>query len=224
MKSEFFTFFAVTLPKYLFLVQLMKVSIQIKALQEGDPQAFKALFDQFYRQLYAYLLSLSKDTVLSEELLQQTFIQLWEQRLVLDSTKNIKGYLFAIARSRFIDHVRKQQIVLSSLDEFQLDSLDAIVEEVNESIEERIQLLQELIDKLPEKCREILLMNKRDGYSYKKIAEELDISVKTVESQMRIAFTKIREGFKNDTFLFVLLESSNSFVYFEKYSIKREYV
>lgn len=108
MKSEFFTFFAVTLPKYLFLVQLMKVSIQIKALQEGDQQAFKALFDQFYRQLYAYLLSLSKDTVLSEELLQQTFIQLWEQRLVLDSTKNIKGYLFAIARSRFIDHVRKQ--------------------------------------------------------------------------------------------------------------------
>lgn len=118
MKSEFFTFFAVTLPKYLFLVQLMKVSIQIKALQEGDQQAFKALFDQFYRQLYAYLLSLSKDTVLSEELLQQTFIQLWEQRLVLDSTKNINGYLFAIARSRFIDHVRKQQIVLSHLMSF----------------------------------------------------------------------------------------------------------
>ncbi|WP_084532603.1 RNA polymerase sigma factor [Arenibacter palladensis] len=62
-----------------------------------------------------------------------------------------------------------------------------------------------IVAKLPPKCREILLLNKRDGLKYKEIALKLNVSEKTVESQMRIAFKKIRGEFKNDKQFFVII-------------------
>ena len=72
-------------------------------------------------------------------------------------------------------------------------------------VDNRIKKLKVIIDELPPKCREILLLNKRDGLKYKEIALKLNVSEKTVESQMRIAFKKIRAAFKKDKQFFVVI-------------------
>jgi len=77
-------------------------------------------------------------------------------------------------------------------------------------LEKRLEKLKAIIETLPEKCKEILLLNKMDGLKYREIAIKLNISIKTVEAQMRIAFQKIREGFKdNPLILFVLFKKLN---------------
>jgi RNA polymerase sigma-70 factor (ECF subfamily) len=81
------------------------------------------------------------------------------------------------------------------------------IQEDSDVLEERIQKMKQVIDSLPPKCKEIIMLNKIQGVKYKDIAEQMGISVKTVESQMRIAFTKIREAFKEDpALLFILLK------------------
>ena len=74
----------------------------------------------------------------------------------------------------------------------------------------RTKKLIEIIEELPPKCKEILLLNKREGKKYHEIAEQLQISIKTVESQMRIAYKKIREGFSK----------APLFLFFNRFSVK----
>ncbi|WP_255518108.1 sigma-70 family RNA polymerase sigma factor [Fulvivirga sp. M361] len=69
------------------------------------------------------------------------------------------------------------------------------MKEDTESLEKRIEKVKQVVDSLPPKCQEIIRLNKLEGIKYKDIAVRMDISVKTVESQMRIAFKKIREAF-----------------------------
>lgn len=87
-------------------------------------------------------------------------------------------------------------------------SLRERITEDNELLEKRIKKMKDIIEILPPKCKKIIKLNKIDGKKYSEIAELMNISVKTVESQMRIAFNKIRKAFKDDKMvLFMLLNS-----------------
>lgn len=173
-----------------------------KALKKGDKLAFRYLFDQYYDRLVAYITTYSNDKEISEDIVQQAFINLWEDRLKLDEQKSPRNYLYAIARNRYMDTVKKIKKREKFLNQIWERALRDRIEEDTETLEKRIQKMKNVIDSLPPKCREIIQMNKVQEIKYKEIAEQLGISVKTVESQMRIAFTKIRDAFKNDNLLF----------------------
>ncbi len=79
-----------------------------------------------------------------------------------------------------------------------------ITSEENDNVKLNIKKLETVIQQLSPKCQQIILLNKRDGLKYKEIALKMDISFKTVKSQMRIVFKKIRETFKADEFVFFL--------------------
>src|SRR5690606_24285323 len=103
------------------------------------------------------------------------------------------------------DYYRKEKIQYSVFDQLKTKAIEENEKEDNELTERRIQRLKETIDTLPYRCKRILEMNKIEGLKYREISEILGISVKTVESQMRIAFQKIREAFKDEElFLFFL--------------------
>ncbi|MBC8769562.1 RNA polymerase sigma-70 factor [Arenibacter sp. BSSL-BM3] len=177
----------------------------VVAMKNGDRSAFRYLFNTFYDRLVAYITTNNHDKVQSEDIVQHAFIRLWEDRSKLDETKSPKAYLYAIAYNRYIDTIKKakkQEKLLSQIWERAL--LDRI-EEDSDALEKRIQKMKQVIDSLPPKCREIIMLNKTQGVKYKDIAEQMGISIKTVESQMRIAFTKIREAFKEDPAMLFLL-------------------
>ncbi|WP_339715773.1 RNA polymerase sigma-70 factor [uncultured Kriegella sp.] len=184
----------------------------VKALKKGDKIAFKYLFNTYYNRLVAYIITYSHDKAQSEDIVQQTFIKLWENRQKLDDSKSPKGYLYAIAHNIYIDAIKtskKHEKIMNLVWE---SALRDRIEEDFETQEIRIQKMKRVVENLPPKCKKIIHMNKVQGIKYQEIADQMGISIKTVESQMRIAFIKIREAFKEDNVIlfFLFRELRNS--------------
>ena len=168
----------------------------VNALKLGDKNAFQIIFERYYCKVLAYVFTLSNDNNLAEEIAQQTFVTLWENKEKLSTLKSPKNYIFTIAYNHFIDHLRLLKKHNKLAEELKHKALNEHVLSESDHDVHRIKMLKDVIDSLPERCKQILLMNKKEGIKYKDIAATLDISVKTVESQMRLAYQKIREAFK----------------------------
>lgn len=175
-------------------------------------------FDRFYVDWYARAKGFACEYVQSEEeaenIVQDVFLYLYERRDLLDAYTNLPAYLFTSVKNKCLDYLRhrvvEQEAVLAMQSEFDMalrmkyDSLEMLhVSFPDEaSIEE---LLDQALQKLPERCREIFIMNKLEGKKQRQIADELQISVNTVESQMAIAYKKLREELKDCLPLFAFL-------------------
>ena len=177
----------------------------VKALRKGDKKAFQFFFEQYYDPLVAYATTYTHDAVLSEDIVQQAFINFWEGRERLDENRSPRNYLYTLVHNRYIDTVRNNKKERKLLDEIWERALRDRIKEDTETREKRIERMKRVLESLPPKCKKIIQMNKVEGKKYKEIAGQMNISIKTVESQMRIAFIKIREAFEEDNlFLFFL--------------------
>ena len=168
----------------------------VKALRENERKAFSTIFNTYYKIVCAYILTFTKNIALANDIAQESFIMLWNKRSLLKEDTKIKSYLFKISYNKYIDHYRKQLKNDKFLDEIKHQSLQSYSYETEDLKVERLEKFNVLIANLPPKCKEILLLNKKEKFTYNEIADSLNISVKTVESQMRIAFQKLREGIK----------------------------
>ena len=166
----------------------------LKKLRQDDQVALKKIFDCYFDDLFKYSLRFVAKPEIAEELVQDTFIHLWNNRHSLDIKSSLKSYLLRIVRNDAIDHLKSQYNKSTILDETEqyiiLDSHTPF--DVLHASE-----LQELLDKatqnLPEKCAIVFDLSRKSELSHKEIAEKLDISVKTVENQIGIALKKIRD-------------------------------
>jgi len=174
-------------------------------IRKNNENAFKTLFERYYKKLVDYTFSFTGNLQEAEDIVQQTFITLWTNRKKINTTKSIKSYLYKITYNNYIDTYRKQKYKESFFDEIKERALRDRINNEEDIIEQRISKLKIVIESLPEKCKEILQMNKFQGLKYKEIADQLDISVKTVESHMHTAFKKIRKAFKGDDFFLFFL-------------------
>lgn len=160
--------------------------------------------------LGTYLISEDESRILSKKSL---FI-CWEHRDIIETLQNLNAYLFTLAKNRCIDYFRKEmvrevrkgslseienrelQLKLYSLEAFDNDRLsDADIEEI----------LNNAINRLPERCREIFIMSRLQNLRYKEIAEKLNVSPNTVENQIVIALRKLKEDLKDYFPLFVFI-------------------
>lgn len=166
------------------------------AISSGDQVAFKLFFERHYNPLTAYITTFTNDRNLAEDLVQQAFIKIWKHRKKLRLQQSPKNYLYTIAYHGFIDHYRETKRENLVLDALKRKALEIRIQEEEDVAALRIEKLGSIIEGLPPKCQEILKLNKIQGLKYGEIADVLGISVKTVESQMRIAYRKIREEFR----------------------------
>lgn len=177
----------------------------INAIKEDDRTAFKTLFKRYYGELVGYVTTYTNRKPAAEDIVQQLFVTLWIKRHDINVTKSVKGYLYTVAHRAYIDQYRSTKRRDAFFDELKEKALRDSIKENKEVINKRIKRLKEIVETLPPKCREILELNKLSGLKYQEIAEHLDISVKTVESQMRIAYQRIREGFENDSSILIFI-------------------
>jgi len=175
-------------------------------------------FEDIYIRYYVRLKRFAQEYVASEEdaenVLQDVFLDFWEKREVLLSHVNLIAFLFTSVKNRCIDFLRRkmlEQEVTNLIQEeysltlqMNLNSLQALDEHIftQEDVEE---LINKAIALLPEKCREIFIKNKIEGKKRKDIAAELNISVNTIETQMTIAYKKLKENLKGLYPLFLFL-------------------
>ena len=159
-----------------------------------DKQSFELLFRENFLALTGFARKYVKDLDTAKEITHDVFINLWEKRNEVDSEKPLRSYLFTSVRNRCLNYIRDHKKFDKTEDISKSPGYSQLAENVDPvemmELEERINLA---IDSLPEKCREIFIMNRFKDLKYAEIARELDISVKTVEGQMSRALKTLRE-------------------------------
>ena len=182
----------------------------IDRLKKGDEKAYSFLIDCFNNQLCVYALNLINNQSQAEDIVQNVFIKTWERRHDLKDHFSIKSFLYKSVYNEFIDQHRKRQSVMI-LEKKYIDALDTIVEENDTSFEKYISMLKREIQNLPPKCKRTFLLSKQDGLTNVEIAEYLNISIKTVESQITKAFTllRLKLGKELSGIFFLLFSKSN---------------
>ena len=162
---------------------------------------FDDLFRFNYRPLCLYALHYMQDADLAEDIVQESYTALWEKLQEGTHVLNRKSYLYMMVRNRCLDHLRKKGIPTESLNPY--DTYGIIDDDDAQERSQTEARLWTAIDSLPEKCREVFIMSKRDGLKYEEIADELGLSVNTVRNQISKALKLIKEGaVKIFTFLF----------------------
>lgn len=177
-------------------------------------------FEEVYITYYCRLKNFAKEYVIYEEdaenIVQDIFFELWNQRPTFVSYTNLSGFLFFSVKNRCIDFIRRKKVEHNAIDSLQKEYLLTLqvnlesLEEFNNKIfgEKDIDtLIHNAIESLPARCKEIFVLNKMYGYKQKKIAEELNISIKTVENQMATAYKKLKEYLKDYFILFLFFFS-----------------
>jgi RNA polymerase sigma-70 factor (family 1) len=180
--------------------------VLIESLKNGDEQAYNYLIDTYHHKLCVYANSLVKNVYSAEDIVQNVFIKVWEQRTRLKPDHALKSFLYKLAYNEFIDLYRKNQS-LFSLEKSYYDALNSVIQdEDSESFQRVLNVVNKEIQNLPPKCKEVFILSKKEGLTNIEIAEHLDVSIKTVEAQITKAFSILRSSLdeKIKTFLFLL--------------------
>ena len=161
----------------------------LKALKNGDLKAFDEIYYKYHKKLFAYSLKFIKSHADIEDLIQKIFVIIWEKRENIDLNKSFNNYLFTIIRNEIYDLLKKKVIT-----EYYNDQIISELEETSDDIEMKklVEIIYLLIEKMPERRRQIFMMNRDLGMTYRQIAEELGISENTVDTQIRNSLNYLR--------------------------------
>lgn len=176
------------------------------------------VFEDIYLSYFSKMKYFAKEYVISDEdaenIVQDVFMELWEKKEMLTMHLNLIAYLFTTIKNKCLNHLRHKTVVQETATQLQeeyaitlqmnLDSLSAF--DQNLFSEQDIEkVISKALYSLSEKCREIFIMSKIEGKKQKQIAAELNISINTVETQMGIAYKKLRVELKDYLPIFIFL-------------------
>ena len=171
----------------------------------GDQTAFELLFRFYYPGLVTFVSKIIIDKDEAEEIVQDFFVQLWTGRNNIKKSETLKNYVFISVKNRAFNYLKKEQIrekTFAQLKELiEKDFLyqpDLFVES------ELQQQIAKAMEKLPERTREIFMMSRFKGISNDEIATQLDLSKRTVETQISNALKILRNELKEYKFLLLL--------------------
>jgi RNA polymerase sigma-70 factor, ECF subfamily len=168
------------------------------ALASGDITAFEMYFKSFYQPLCSYAYTFLQDRDEAEEIVQSTFLSVWEKRQTLKVHTSGKSYMYAMVRNACLNVIKHEKIKQRYVGEeiaLAQPGYESVAQAVaSTELETRIQ---HAIEKLPEQCRLVFKLSRFEELKYNEIAEQLDISVKTVENHMGKALKIMREQLKD---------------------------
>jgi RNA polymerase sigma-70 factor (ECF subfamily) len=172
----------------------------INQLQKGNVHAFEMLYLIYSPRLYGRLLKLVKSDIHAQEILQDVFVKIWEQRGNLNPEKSFRSFLYKIAENKAHDFFRKTardksletQLIRQSTSNY------SVIEKYK-SNEDDLSTLQKAIEDLPPQRKQVFRLCKLEGKSYKEVSELLDISVSTISDHIVKGTKSVREYFSKHT-------------------------
>lgn len=175
-------------------------------LRRGEVAAFDALYQKYHRLVYANIFKLVKEADTTEDILQEVFIALWENRLAIDAGQSVGGWLFVVSYHKSIAYLKialRQSLVQTEL------VTDIYPDEQEMSLKDRqLQLLEAAIQQLSPQKRRVFELCKLQGKTYEEAANELNISKHTVKEYLSLAIAGIKEYVKNHPEFIILLVST----------------
>ena len=186
----------------------------INQLQKGNVHAFEMLYLIYSPRLYGRLLKLVKSDIHAQEILQDVFVKIWEQRNNLDPEKSFRSFLYKIAENKAHDFFRKTardktletQLIRQSTTNY------SVIEKYK-SNEDDLATLQKAIEDLPPQRKQVFRLCKLEGKSYKEVSELLDISVSTISDHIVKGTKSVREYFSKHTPALVIFSLILSMVF-----------
>lgn len=158
-----------------------------------NEQAFEQLFKTHFKELHSYASAILKDDAVAEGIVQQVFLQLWEKADTLQYQQSVTGYLYRSVHNRALNYLKHQK-VKQAYDVYAAQQAQHQHDAANRQL--HLKELQfhftEAMNELPEQCRTIFQMSRFRDMKYQEIADELGISIKTVEAQMSKALKVLR--------------------------------
>lgn len=178
----------------------------ISRFRNGDMEAFRKIYESFCEPLYRFAYSYLKDSFEAEEIIQDVFLKVWEKRAEVDEQKSFKSYLYRITVNKIFNELKHR--VVKQKYEQHLQNFDQTSIETPESsiqFQELNKKVEHLLTRLPEQQRNIFIMSRWKGLSNAEIADNLDLSIRTVENQIYRAAKFIKLHLNDDYPIGILL-------------------
>jgi RNA polymerase sigma-70 factor (ECF subfamily) len=179
--------------------QRIKVSIPnttttIKPLSAGSELEFEQLFKEHFKSLYAYAFTILKNESIAEETVQNVFYKIWEKKVPDNIQISLKAYLYKAVYHESLNYLKHQKIKARYQSHVMHQSRNHTDQNASRRIlaKELEEKLRNAMNALPQQCRTIFQLSRFEGLKYQEIAEQLGISVKTVENQMGKALKQLR--------------------------------
>lgn len=167
----------------------------VLSIERGNKDAFSLFYNFYWKRVYHFMSLYIKNESEIEDLIQDVFIKVWENRGELDAEKDPSNYLFILSRNTILNFLRKKnnsrkytEIILNGIENYTKYNIDDDVE-----IKELELELSRLIDQLPERQREVFRLSRHKHYTQAQIADKMNISVKTVENHMTRALAFLKD-------------------------------
>lgn len=159
----------------------------------GDENAFRILFDEYRERLFVFAWQLCHSAAEAEEVVQDIFLRLWQNRDNLINVEFPRKYIYVMTRNRTIDLLTKiardQRLMREVWNN--LSEPDNVTEDILQAAETQ-KLINEAVDRLPEKKQTIFWLSRRDGLSHQQIAAQMNISVQTVKNSLTEILKQIK--------------------------------
>jgi len=177
-----------------------------QSISAGDELAYEGLFKSFYPELTLYAVRFVQDIDNAEEIVQDIFFNLWNNRSKLNINVSLKSYLYRTVKNTCLNLLKHQKVEHKYKEHFsrelQIDEMNSDNWMVESELSDKIT---GAIEKLPPERKKVFVLSRFEELKYKEIAEKLDISIKTVENQMGKALKFLREELKDYLPLLVFL-------------------
>ena len=177
-------------------------TFSISALRKGEKKAYEEIYSEFFGVLYHLCLQYLHQEKVAEEIVQDTFLKLWEIRETLNEQINIRSFLYTITKNNCLNHLRNQKISLKHQEnmkylemQFNYEALEKLGNYIQ--FEELRNKIDDAISTLPEEVIETFRLSRFEEFSYKEIAEQQGISIKTVEARISKALRILRIELKD---------------------------
>jgi RNA polymerase sigma-70 factor (family 1) len=167
----------------------------IEKLRSGDPDSFSVIFSAYYKDLVFFAFTFTHEQYSAEDIVQDTFVKLWDDHEKLSVTVSLKSVLLKTIQNKCIDWYRHKNIINQHNDYIVENS--PLYEYDTENYALRSELegkIEKAIDNLPEKYKEAFEMNRFEGLKYHEIASKLNVSIRTVEVRISKALELLRKS------------------------------
>lgn len=178
--------------------------ILFKKIKKGDEKAFEKLFHGYYSHLCLFAERYVRNQAEAEEIVQDVFVRLWENRKRITIVTSVKNYLFRSVKNRCLNFLQHKKTETQYAQKLLAEAEQATPGDEDFIEPVLLRKIEESIKSMPQKRQEIFRLSREEGLKYREIAEKLNISVKTVETHMGLAIKTLREKLKQFT-TFILL-------------------